>query len=367
MFLSRIRVENYRNITVAEMAPSRQLTLIHGLNGQGKTNLLESIYILGNGRPFRVARIPDIIRKGQPNAMLSGQVEAGKLRSNISLFLEGKTRRVSVDGKSVHRASDLHGKLGVIVFSPDDTAMAKQGPEIRRRYLDRALYSTYSGFLKDYHDYYRTLKQRNTLLKSGKSVGLDIWTEQLADAGTRLMSHRERYVGLLRPRFQEHYRNISGGRESVDLAYSPDIDCSRTEWRDCFADRLRKSTSRDIQQGSTGHGPHRDDLDFLIEGTPLKTFGSQGQQRSFVLALKLAELDNMQETLGEPPVMLLDDIASELDKERINNLLSFLGQMKVQVFITTTTMIGIDTSMLHEGSIYRMDAGTLTYEGNVSR
>ncbi len=361
MLLTGIRLENYRNIAGIDLRPSSQITLLYGLNGQGKTNLLEAVYLLGTGRPFRNVKVPDLIRHGWSNAAIWGQVQTAGVTSEITLQLEGRHRRVTVDGKVVQRAAELHGKLASVVFSPDDTAMVKLGPESRRRYLDRALYSSNAGFLHEYHDYYRTLKQRNALLRSSTTTALDIWSEQLLGSGIRLMRQRNRYVRHLLPLLQEHYRRIAGSGEPVGLTYCPDVDEAD------FLEQLEQCRESDLRHGATGRGPHRDDLEFLIDGRPLKTFGSQGQQRSFVLALKLAELDHLQQTLGEPPLMLLDDIASELDRERIHNLLGFLRQREVQVLITTTTTVGIDPGMLQTSSLYRMDAGTLTYEGTGPR
>lgn len=360
MILSSIRLTNYRNITAAELRPDPRLTLLHGLNGQGKTNLLEAVYLLGTARSFRSAKVPDLIRQGAATAAVSGQVLAGGIASEIDIQLAGKQRRVTVDGKAIQRAAELHGRCAAIVFSPDDTTMIKQGPESRRRYLDRALYSSNVGFLRDYHEYYRTLKQRNALLHSGMTNGLDIWTEQLVESGKRLMRYRRQYVDQLLSLVQQHYRDIGGGREEVGLLYCPDAESD-------FAEQLEHCRASDLRSGTTGRGPHRDDLTFQINSCPLKTFGSQGQQRSFVLALKLAELDHLQQTFAEPPVMLLDDIASELDRERIHNLLSFLRQREVQVLITTTTTVGIDPGMLQQSSLYRVDSGTLTYEGTGAR
>ncbi len=360
MLLTGIRLEQYRNLAVAELQPSHQMTLLYGLNGQGKTNLLEAIYLLGTGRSFRSVKTPDLIRQGMDTALVTGQVRTGGVTSEIKVQLAGKQRRVTVDGKPVQRAAELHGKLAAVVFSPDDTAMVKQGPETRRRYLDRALYTSNAVFLRDYHEYYHTLKQRNALLRSGATAGLDVWTEQLVASGNRLMEHRRQYVAQLLPLVHEHYQQIAGSRETVKLSYAPDSD-------HCFREQLEQCRATDLRRGITGHGPHRDDLVFEIDGQPLKTFGSQGQQRSFVLALKLAELDHLQQTFGEPPLILLDDIASELDRERIHNLLELLRQRQVQVVMTTTTTVGIDPGMLQQSSVYRVDAGTLTYEGSVPR
>lgn len=367
MRLRSILLENYRNIVAAELRPERQMTLLHGLNGQGKTNLLEAIYLLGNGRSFRTARIPDLIRQEQPAGTVCGSVLSCGVQSEIAIRLEGRQRRVTVDGKAVQRSSELHGKLAVVVFSPDDTGMVKQGPETRRRFLDRSLYGSNVGFLKEYHDYYRILKQRNSLLRNNSTAGLDVWTEQLITSGMRLMGHRNDYLKQLQPLVQQHYRWISGGREQVSIRYDADLEYDQADLQSRFLNKLQQGLPSDLRHGATGCGPHRDDLAFSIDGRPLKSFGSQGQQRSFVLALKLAELDHLQQTFGEPPLMLLDDIVSELDRERIYNLLDHLRRCQVQVLITTTTTAGIDPDILRDSGLYRMQDGRLTYEGTITR
>lgn len=361
MLLRRITVENYRNIASAELYPSEQLTVLYGLNGQGKTNLLEAIYLLGSGRSFRYAKVPDLIRNGLTQAIVTGQVQVAGITNEIKIDLEGKHRRVRVDGKSIQRAADLHGKLAAVMFSPDDTFMVKLGPDQRRRFLDRALYTQNALFLREYHDYHRALKHRNAVLRSGSQAALEIWNDQLAEYGCRLMESRNRYVQKLGPLLQKHYAWISGGQEQVAVSYRMDVE------PDNFLKELCRCQPSDLRMGTTGRGPHRDDLNFLIDGRPLKIYGSQGQQRSFVLALKLAELDTLQQTFHEPPLMLLDDVASELDRKRISNLFDFLHTQHVQVLITTTTLAGIDPDLLRQSRCYRVEAGTLTYEGSVPR
>ena len=361
MLLQRLRLEQYRNIASAQFEPSRSLTILHGLNGQGKTNLLESIAMLGSGRAFRTSKVQDLIQHGSSASIVSGQVTAAGIQSKVILQLQGSTRRISIDAKPVQRAAELHGKLATVIFSPDDTAMVKLGPETRRRFLDRSLYSSNAGFLQDYHNYYRTLKQRNALLKSGRVDELGLWTEQLAQAGVRLMQHRQQYVNTLQDLLLHQYARISNQAEQVAVQYKPDV---ATDSPDELLQVLMDQQEQDLRYRTTGRGPHRDDLLFLINGRPLKGFGSQGQQRSFVLALKLAEMDHLQQTFGEEPVLLLDDIASELDRERINNLLNYLRQREVQVLITTTDVTPFRAVLQQDSRLYRMEAGNLTYEGN---
>jgi DNA replication and repair protein RecF len=292
-------------------------------------------------------------------------VQSAGVKSEICLQLEKSSRRVTIDNKTVQRAIELHGKLSVVVFSPDDTAMVKLGPETRRRYLDRSVYASDSGFLQDYHYFYRALKQRNTLLKINKPEGLDLWTEQLAIAGIRLMEHRKRHTDRLNELLQKKYLHIAGGKEKVTVVYNPDITVNDgIDGAKKLLDVLNDQREQDLRYKTTGRGPHRDDLVFLIEGRPLKSYGSQGQQRSFVLALKMAELDHLEETFGEMPVLLLDDIASELDRERMTNLLVFLRQQEVQVLITTTDITPFVPVLQQDSTLVRVEGGRLSYEGN---
>jgi len=361
VYLKQLQLEQFRNLSSAWLEPARYLTILHGCNGQGKTNLLEAVYMLGSGRAFRTTRVPDLIQHGSAAAAVTGQVQSAGVENRLLLVLEGSTRRISIDAKAVHRAADLHGKLAAVIFTPDDTAMIKLGPETRRRYLDRSLYSANVGFLQDYHGYYRTLKQRNAVLKNNQQHELLLWTEQLAAAGIRLMQHRSRYLSELQHLLQHQYTRIAGTSETVALQYKPDVAITSA---DDLLETMLAHQEQDLRYKTTGRGPHRDDLLFLINDRPLKGFGSQGQQRSFVLALKLAELDHLQQAFGEEPVLLLDDIASELDRQRISNLLTYLRQRQVQVLITTTDVTPFRHLLQHDSRLYRVDGGNLTYEGN---
>lgn len=361
MYLNRIRLENYRNISAAEISLNRNISVFYGLNGQGKTNFLESVYLLGSGRSFRTAKIHELIHHGQNESVLRAEIGSEKINSQISLLLSGDIRRVFINGKSIYRAADLQGILPVVVFSPDDTTMIKLGPESRRRYLDRTLYVCSRNFLQCYHAYYRTLKQRNVLLRTGNRNGLDEWTEQLIDSGLKLMQCRQSFVAEFAKLFAKTYALITGGMETVSLRYKPDVQAEN------FNLLMKQSLESDLRHGTTGHGPHRDDLQFLIDERSLKVFGSQGQQRSYILALKMAELEYLQEAFHDSPVLLLDDMASELDRNRTENLLLFLNQKKIQTMITTTDPTTLPLSLFDSSSRFRVEDGTLTYEETKSR
>lgn len=348
--------------------PGERFNLLYGLNGQGKTNLLEAIYLLGSPRSFRSARLPELIRHGERSAQIQGEVESNGMESRIRLTLESAGRRVEIDGKGIQRASDLHGRLNAVVFSPDDTGMVRQGPEARRRYLDRAVYMGDIGYLHCWHGYHRILKQRNHLLKSADRSGLDTWTEQLAEAGAEVIERRQRYIAVLDGMLQRHYATISGDGETAGIDYSPEgvqatvREDIRTELLELFARHSRS----DERYGTTTAGPHRDDLIFCLDNRPLKAFGSQGQQKSFVLALKMAEMDNLQAIFGEPPLLLLDDMSSELDARRHRNLMDFLFNRDIQVFITTTERSPALLGAAAQCAVFRVEGGNLTFEGNES-
>lgn len=368
MRLTSLFIAGFRNIESIKFAPGRHFNLIYGYNGQGKTNLLEALYLLGNPRSFRNARLPDYIRHGQLKTQIQGEIDSSGMRTRIGLTLEAAGRRVEMNGKSIRKASDLYGIINTVVFSPDDTNMVKSGPESRRRYLDRAVYTCDMSYLKSWHEYHRILQQRNQLLKVDDKSGLDTWTEQLADRGADVIVRRRQFVKKLDTTLQRHYRTISGEKEAAGVCYAPEgiKATEREQIRTELLELLNRYQQSDLRSGSTTAGPHRDDLAFQLNGRPLKSFGSTGQQKCFVLALKMAELDNVLDIFGEPPLLLLDDVSSELDSERYNYFLSFLSAMNIQVFITATERSPALLGSATHYAVFRMEDGNLTFEGNES-
>lgn len=368
MRLRHLAIADFRNLGTIRIEPGACFNLLYGLNGQGKTNLLEAIYLLGSPRSFRSSRLPELIRHGERIAQIRGEVESGGIRSHIRLSLEVAGRKVEIDGKGIHRASDLHGRLNAVVFSPDDTGMVRLGPEARRRYLDRAVYMGDIDYLHCWHSYQRILKQRNHLLKNSDRSGLDTWTEKLAETGAEVIERRQRFVTLLSGMLQRHYATISGCREAADISYRPD-GVQATDRIGIYGQLLElfnRHAKNDERYGTTSAGPHRDDLTLCLDGRQLKSFGSQGQQKSFVLALKMAEMDNLQSIFNEPPLLLLDDMSSELDACRNRNLMDFLTSRDIQVFITTTEQSPALLGAAANCAVFRVEDGNLTFEGNKS-
>ncbi|MSN25115.1 MAG: DNA replication/repair protein RecF [Geobacter sp.] len=366
MRLQHVAVTNFRNLSTLRFDPGGQFNLFYGPNGHGKTNLLEAIHLLGSVRSFRTVRLPELIRHGELRAQVHGAVESNGIRNELRLTLESGGRRVEIDGKAIHRASDLHGKLNTVVFSPDDSGMVRMGPETRRRYLDRAVYMGDIGYLHCWHDYQRILKQRNVLLKSTDKSGLEVWTEKLAEAGAEVIERRQKFVSILNGKLLQHYATISGHSEVCGISYRPDgiHSSEREEIKNELISLFKRHERSDERYGTTTAGPHRDDLNFLLDERPLKAFGSQGQQKSFVLSLKMAEMDNLQEIFGVSPLLLLDDMSSELDAGRNNNLMEFLIARDIQVFITTTERSPALFKAAPNCAVFRVEDGNLTFEGN---
>jgi DNA replication and repair protein RecF len=364
MRLCSLAIANFRNICSAAIEPGDRFNLIHGCNGQGKTNLLEAIYLLGSPRSFRPSRMPDLVRHGDLQAQIVGTVASGGMCNNVRLAIEAIGRKVEIDGKGVHKASELHGKLNAVVFSPDDTDMVRMGPETRRRYLDRAVYTGDIAYLHCWHAYQRILKQRNHLLKSSDRTGLEIWTEKLAETGSEIVERRLCFVEALDGKLQKYYSTIAGNGETARLSYQPTgIQSSvRQQIREELLLLFNRQQRADERYGTTTAGPHRDDLTLILDERLLKTFGSQGQQKSYVLALKMAEMDNLQEIFGEAPLLLLDDMSSELDADRNHNLMEFLTTREVQVFITTTERSSVLSTVPYY-AVFHMEKGNLTFEG----
>ena len=366
MRLCSVAVADFRNLSSVSIEPGSHFNLLYGRNGQGKTNILEAIYLLGSPRSFRTSRLPELVKHGERQAQIQGRVASGGIENVLRLVVEPVGRKVEIDGKAVHKASELHGKLNAVVFSPDDTGMVRTGPESRRRYLDRAVYMGDIGYLHCWHAYQRILKQRNHLLKNADKTGLDIWTEKLAEAGGEVIERRLRFIAVLDSKLQKYYATISGGSETSRLIYQPDgvHSLERGGIREELLELFKRHQRSDERYGTTTAGPHRDDLSFILDERPLKAFGSQGQQKSFVLALKMAEMDNLSDTFGEAPLLLLDDMSSELDARRNHNLMEFLTTREIQVFITTTERSPALLASAPHCAVFRVEDGNLTFEGS---
>ena len=256
--------------------------------------------------------------------------------------MDGKGREAFVDGKGVRALADYFGSVSVVAFTPDDLAVLKGGPDGRRRLLDRAVFNRFPAHLEAARDYQRALKQRNRLLKEGAPIDLvDAHTEALARIGARIVVRRRALVRELAPRAAKSFAAIAQGDGALEVAYEPEgLPAGSLDGEEAagaaLLELLRRRTASDLERGFTSAGPHADDLDLTLAGRPAKGFASQGQQRAIVLALKIGEIENLRESCGTPPMLLLDDVSSELDPSRNAYLMAYLRACGLQIILTTT-------------------------------
>jgi len=367
MIIQGLRLDHFRNLAggVAPLHP--ELTVLCGDNGQGKTNFLEAIYLLAALRSFRSPRLGECIRWGEVEARLEGQVESRSRSCGISVTLRPGSREVSVDGKRVARVRDFRGDFTAVVFTPEDLSLAREPPIERRRLLDRGVFTSAPVHLADLLDYQRALRARNALLRAGLASGENALahTATLARLGAVVVARRLRWIASLRPRLAEVFREVAATEATADLAYEPSVpgmasSSAEDEIERSLLDHWERARERDLARGYTGTGPHADDLGLSLGGRPLRQAGSQGQQRAFVLALKLAEIRLVEEARGELPTLLLDDVGSELDLRRRTELFRHLSRLAGQVLVTTTAPELVPLS--RERFQYRVYGGALTRE-----
>ncbi len=360
MRLKKIALVSFRNLLQTEFLPNARFNLFYGNNAQGKTNLLESVYLLGTAKSFRAVRNIDLVSWGASAGMITGWVDRDAITREISLHIDRQGKQVRIDHKTVTKISDFFGNLNTVIFSSDEMTMVKGPPEMRRKYLDRAIFSGDPTYLAVYHEYVRLLKQRNSLLRQGAIDTLDTWSNRLADAGARLLARRFAYLEALGPLLLDYYRKIAGNNETAEIKYAPyRLDCSnlQTICQTELLEALERSSEEEKHLRSTLVGPHRDDLQLLLDGRILKQHASQGQQRSFILALKMAEIEYIEQRFGAPPILLLDDIAAELDPDRKRNLMEFLINREMQVFITTTSPTHVNLTGMGHYSTFLVEEG----------
>lgn len=320
--------------------------MIHGENGQGKTNLLEAVYYLSTLRPLRGSRSAELVRIGAEVACVEGDVEETVTR-RLSVRLASGSREAKVDGKapaSVERYAEI---LKVVAFTPGDLEIAKGAPATRRRWLDRAAFTRTPGYLADHRAYTRALRARNELLRAGRrgegdAAALAAFDATLARTGARLLARRLALVDELVPVARARFASVTGGAAELSIAYETSAagdgpvprDPAALEAR--FAETLERRAGLDLARGHTTTGPHADDVRLSLGNREVRTYASQGQSRAVVLALKIAEIERLEAAGSRTPVLLLDDVSSELDPERNAHLLAYLSGFSGQVLLTTT-------------------------------
>ncbi len=335
--------------------------MFHGDNAQGKTNLLEAVYALATLKSFRTRKTRELVRWGADEALVEGTVDDGDLQRELSLELTPKGRRGRIDGKPPAQLRSYFDNIRAVLFAPEDTEIVREGPELRRAFIDRAAFTASSSFLDIAQQFRRLLDQRSALLRAFPvdKVQLSVFDEHLARAGAQLVQRRRRILGELVKPFQELHERISGHGEAT-LRYRSSLPETQDleELRQAYLDLLEKSRTSEIEQGRNLVGAQRDDLDLRLDGRSARSFASQGQTRSLVLALKLAELLAARER-GAQPLFLLDDLSSELDRFRRGRLVELLSELDLQVFVTATDPSVVRAEGLSDVRSLRVEKGAL--------
>ena len=367
MRISRLHLEQFRNIESLSDFPCETVNIIYGDNAQGKTNLLEAIWLLSGAKSFRGAKDADLIRFGERRALIESDFFCAGRQQTSKIQLEGKKTAWLNDIRQ-DSITAFAGIFTTVVFSPSHLGLVKDGPAGRRKFLDTSICQITPRYIGMIGQYQRILLQRNTLLKdisyaSALLDTLDIWDEKLSALGGVIIRMRMEYTRRLQKEAEDIYKGISMERESFSLDYRPfelpvQEGQTQREISSLLLEKMMQNRSEDLRSGSTGIGPHRDDLEISINGRSVRSFGSQGQQRSSVLALKLAESRCIGDILGERPVILLDDVMSELDQNRREYLLNHLTGS--QIFITCCDKGYF--SRLEGGRVFRMEHGQLEQE-----
>jgi len=343
--IEQLEIEGFRNLSGVRLGFSPSFNVFTGDNGVGKTNLIEAIYFVGRLRSFRAARLESLVAHGRERALLAARVVWPGLSSTVEIELSVKGKRVRVDGKGIGRIADHCSQFRMVLFTPADVDLPRGAPLLRRRFLDRAIFNRHPGFLAEAMALDEVLRQRNALLRERSSAPgpalLLPYDRQLAAIGARLACARREFTSSVRARFAAILEELLGAGPPGDLHYRstlPGVDAGAPPERvaEQYLEELQRLRPRDLAQRATSCGPHRDDLEMLLDGRPLREHASQGQHRVFVLALKITEIETLLMLGGARPVLLLDDISSELDARRNEQLFTYLSRVHSQVFITTT-------------------------------
>ena len=355
MIIKSLDLLNFRNYESLHLELSEGTNIFYGDNAQGKTNILESLYMISTTKSHRGVKDRDLIRFGQEEAHIRTVLIKNDLDYQVDMHLKkSKSKGVAINRQKIRRASELIGLLHIVFFSPEDLSIVKDGPAQRRRFMDMELCQLDKSYLHDLSQYNKAVEQRNKLLKDvwqfpQLADTLDVWDDQLATYGSRIITRRKEFIEELAQIVGSIHEKLSGGRERLVISYEPNSTAEE------LASDLRKSREKDKLTKNTNAGPHRDDFSFVGNDIDLRRFGSQGQQRTCALSLKLSEIELVTRLIGEKPVLMLDDVLSELDSRRQNYLMNTIGG--IQTLITFTGLDEFVNNRFEIDQVYHIENG----------
>lgn len=357
MIVKSLELKDYRNYNNLDMPFSSGINILYGENAQGKTNILEAIYLCGTTKSHRGSKDKEIIMFHQEEAHVRVLLEKNNITHKIDLHLKkNKAKGVAIDGIPIKRQGELFGMLNLVFFSPEDLYIIKNGPGERRRFIDLELCQLDKIYLSNLTNYNKVLLQRNNLLKQiefNRNLldTLYIWDEKILEYGRKIIEARSNFITKLNRLVREIHKKLTGNKEELFLQYEPNVTIYD------FEVKLKKSLERDLSLKMTNVGPHRDDLSFKISDIDIRKYGSQGQQRTAALSCKLAEIELVKSIINENPILLLDDVLSELDRQRQTHLLNSIGD--IQTIITCTGLEEFINHRFEYDKIYHIQNGSL--------
>lgn len=360
MIIKSIELANYRNYDNLQISFDKGVNILYGDNAQGKTNVLEAIYLSATTKSHKGSKDKEIIKFEKEEGHIRSIIERHDMEYRVDMHLrKNKSKGIAINGQKIKKASELIGLLNVVFFSPEDLSIIKDGPSERRRFIDMELCQLDKSYLYNLNQYNKILNNRNKLLKDiiykpSLKDTLDIWDEQLVQYGSQIIKRRAVFIEELNDIIYDIHRNLSGEKEELYIAYEPDTDA------EIFAAKIRINRDKDLKLSQTTCGPHKDDCIFKIGDLDIRKYGSQGQQRTAALSLKLSEIELVKRVTKDTPVLLLDDVLSELDSKRQNHLLNSIGD--IQTIITCTGLDDFINNRFEINKIFKVTAGVVTGE-----
>ncbi len=360
MYIRSLELNDYRNYDNVNIKFDKGINILYGNNAQGKTNILEAIYLCSTTKSHRGNKDKEIIRFGCAESHIRALFNKNEVDYQIDIHLRNeKSKGIAINGVKLKKAAELLGLANIIIFSPEDLSIIKNGPSDRRRFVDSELCQLDKVYLYNLTNYNKIVNQRNNLLKDilihpELRDTLDVWDAQLVNIGNKIIERRKIFVDQLNEIISDIHNNISGGKEELEIIYDPNVD------NDSYEEKLKKHREKDIRYKLTSVGPHRDDFIFYINDIDTKKYGSQGQQRTAALSLKLAEIRLVEKIAGSTPILLLDDVLSELDGGRQNYLLNSISN--IQTIVTCTGLDEFINSRIEIDKIFKITEGSVKRE-----
>lgn len=358
MIIKSLELKNFRNYENLQLDFDSGTNIFYGDNAQGKTNILEAIYLIATTKSHKGSKDSDIIQFHHDEAHIRSYLYKEEVTRQVDMHLrKSKTKGIAIDSQRIKKAAELLGLLNVVFFSPEDLSIIKNGPAERRRFIDMELCQLDSFYLYNLNHYNKIVNNRNKLLKDlymnpGLKETLSIWDSQLLSYGSKIIERRSLFIEQLNHIMLDIHSKLSGGKEKIEIVYEKNVEIDDLE------EKLRLNQNRDIILKQTTVGPHRDDISFIVNGIDIRKFGSQGQQRTAALSLKLSEIELVKKSIKDTPVLLLDDVLSELDSNRQNYLLNSIGN--IQTIITCTGLDEFVNNRFEINKVFKVKEGTVS-------